>query len=250
LESEIIDRDIVSIDLKADAQQPTAEIAAEPVIEATLENKIETEIYQETNKPDYTPEIIMDPLDKDFMSYEESFDDNSNNWDLFDLEDASARIEDGFYHIENKKDESKLIILHFYQFPHDRDFIVEAFLKSASIASDHFYGFVFGAKDALDNYSFQINNNGHYLVKNNHGSSSQELIKGQINGLSADNDSLVSLKIAKLDNNIFFYINDNYVNKISNLTFFGNKIGFVLEDSSVIAIDRTRSLIKDEKQTK
>jgi cell division septation protein DedD len=206
LESEIIDRDIVSIDLKADAQQPTAEIAAEPVIEATLENKIETEIYRETNKPDYTPEIIMDPLDKDFMSYEESFDDNSNNWDLFDLEDASARIEDGFYHIENKKDESKLIILHFYQFPHDRDFIVEAFLKSASIASDHFYGFVFGAKDALDNYSFQINNNGHYSVKNNHGSSSQELTKGQINGLSADNDSLVSLKIAKLDNNIFIII--------------------------------------------
>jgi len=249
-ESEIVDRDLISIDSKANEQQPDAEIAAEPVIEAKLENKNETEITRETSKPDYTPGIIIDPSDKDFVSYEDLFDDNSNNWDLFDLEDASARIENGFYHIENKNDDSRLIILHYYQFPHDRDFIIETFINAANISSDHFYGFVFGARDALDNYSFKINNNGHYLVTKNRGSSSQDLTGGQINSLPSGNNSLVSLKIAKLDNNMFFYINDNYVNTVSSLTFFGNQIGFVLEGSSVMAIDRTRSYIKENSQTK
>ncbi len=248
-ESEIVDRDLISIDSKANAQQPATEIATEPVIEAKLENKNETEITRETGKPDYIPEIILNPLDKNYVSYEDLFDDNSNNWDIFDLEDASATIATGFYRIENKKDENKLIILHFDQFPHDRDFIIEAFISAASISSDHFYGFVFGARDALDNYSFQINNNGRYSVTKNHGGSSQELTGGQINSLPSDNNSLVSLKIAKLDNTMFFYINDNYVNKVSNLTFSGNQIGFVLEGSSVIAIDRTRSHIKRENQT-
>lgn len=248
-ESEIVDRDLISIDSKANAQQPATEIATEPVIEAKLENKNETEITRETGKPDYIPEIILNPLDKNYVSYEDLFDDNSNNWDIFDLEDASATIATGFYRIENKKDDNKLIILHFDQFPHDRDFIIEVFINAASISNDHFYGFVFGARDALDNYSFQINNNGRYSVTKNHGGSSQELTGGQINSLPSDNNSLVSLKIAKLDNNMFFYINDNYVNKVSNLTFSGNQIGFVLEGSSVIAIDRTRSHIKRENQT-
>ena len=248
-ESEIVDRDLISIDSKANAQQPATEIAAHPVIEAKLENKNETEISRETGKPDYIPEIILNPLDKNYVSYEDLFDDNSNNWDIFDLEDASATIATGFYRIENKKDENKLIILHFDQFPHDRDFIIEVFINAASISSDHFYGFIFGARNALDNYSFQINNNGRYSVTKNHGGSSQELTGGQINSLPLNNNSLVSLKIAKLDNNMFFYINDNYVNKVSNLTFSGNQIGFVLEGSSVIAIDRTRSHIKRENQT-
>ena len=248
-ESEIVDRDLININSKANIQQPVAEITAEPVIEAKLENKNETEITQETSKPDYIPGIIIDPSDKDFVIYEDLFDDNSNNWDLFDLEDASATIATGFYRIENKKDESKLIILHFDHFPHARDFIIEAFINAISISSDHFYGFVFGARDALDNYSFLINNNGSYLVTQNHGNSSQKLIGGQINSLSSANNSLVSLKIAKLDNNMFFYINDSYVKKVSNLTFFGNQIGFVLEGRSVIAIDKTRSHIIRENLT-
>jgi len=230
-EMKIVDRDSTSTDLKANSQEFYAGKVAEPVTKA---------------KPANTNEIKIALVIK--KSYEDLFDDNSNNWDIFDLEEASARIENGFYQIENKKDEGKLIILHYHKFPHNSYFEIETSIKSTSIADNNFYGFVFGARDALDNYSFQINNNGRYSVTKNHGSSSQELTGGQINRLPSGNTSLVSLKIAKLDNNMFFYINDNYVTKISNLTFFGNKIGFVLEGSSVIAIDRTRSYIKTKKQ--
>ncbi|KPJ99253.1 MAG: hypothetical protein AMK71_10060, partial [Nitrospira bacterium SG8_35_4] len=105
------------------------------------------------------------------------------------------------------------------------------------------YGFIFGAKDARNNYSFQITENKYYAVKNYQHGVSGQLTSGAIKASLENSNSPVLLKIVKQADDIHFYINNWHADKVSNLGFFGSQIGFIVEGKSHIAIDYTRSYI-------
>lgn len=182
---------------------------------------------------------------QDFISYRETFDDNSHNWDIFDIGAASAGIGDGFYTIENKKREGTLVILHFHKFPHDRDFAVEARITALDNVENHYYGFVFGASNALNNFSFQIRADNHYIIRKYSNGATEDLATGEINNASMNRVGPNVLKIFHRDKGMRFYINNHYVAEINQPDFFGNRIGFILEGKSKIAVEETRSWLKN-----
>jgi hypothetical protein len=197
-----------------------------------------------SGKPDTYKEITDEYLSKYYTAYTDFFDDNSNKWDIFDIGAASARIEEGLYHIENKKEGGALIVLHYLPFPHSSDFVLEISIMEIKAGADNSYGFIFGAKDARYNYSFQIRENKFYSVKNYHKGVSGNLTTGKINGLLLDKKSAALLKIVKQADVIKFYVNNVYVDQVKNLAFYGIQIGFIVEGKSHIAIDHTRSFIR------
>jgi hypothetical protein len=105
---------------------------------------------------------------KETAVFEESFDDNTGNWDIFNTAAASAYIKGGQYHIENKRKTGKHFILHYHDFPGDSDFIIKTDIRKVSSKNDHAYGVVLGAKDAYNNHVFMIIGNQFYLINEYH----------------------------------------------------------------------------------
>ncbi|MBI4653408.1 MAG: DnaJ domain-containing protein [Nitrospirae bacterium] len=184
-----------------------------------------------------------EPLSRKFMRTEEQFDNNANNWEIFNITMASARIEGGKYYIENKRETGVYIILHHADFPSVNDFIIETSIKTEKASGNYSYGFVLGASDANNSYVFQFIANEFYSIKRYNKGVSQELAGGKIGSTVINKNSFNTLKVEKHGSTIRFYINDYYVAEVSNISLFGKKIGFFIEGLSEISVDYTRSQI-------
>ncbi len=195
-------------------------------------------------KPRRKKKLARRLLKNNFISYEEQFDNNYGNWESYNMTMASARIESGQYYIKNKSMSGTHIILHNADFPHDAEFIIEASIRTVSSSdNNHLYGFVLGASDAGNNYVFQISENEIYSIKRFRSGDPQELAGGWMNSVAVQKYSFNTFKVEKKGKNIRFFINDDYIDEISNILFFGNKIGFIVEGKAEIAVAYTRSYV-------
>ena len=181
-------------------------------------------------------------LGEDFMIYGTQFDNNEDKtWEIFNTTMASARIEGGHYYIENKSETGKYVTLNAYDFPLDRKFILEIAMKTVRASGNHSYGYVMGAKDAGNNYTFQISSNGFYSIKRFYKGIPQELAGGKIRDMFFRKNSFNTLKLEKLDSTVRFYINNYYVGEVSDLSPLGKRMGFIVEGKSEVAVDYTRT---------
>ncbi len=178
-----------------------------------------------------------------FMESEDQFVNNDNQWEVFTTTMATAKIEDGNYIIENKTESGELFILHHADFPLGKEFIIETSIKTTKSSDNNTYGLVIGASDASNSYVFQIMQSKKYsAMKFQHGDA-QEIAGGTIRKRVFKEDSFNVLKIEKIDTTMRFYINNFFVDEVSEIALFGKKIGFFIEGKSEIAIDYTRSQI-------
>jgi hypothetical protein len=180
---------------------------------------------------------------EEIVVLEETFDDNSGKWDIFNTSAASAHIRDGKYHIENKRKTGKHFVLHYHDFPSDSDFIIKTDIRKGSSIYYHAYGFALGAKDAFNNHVFLIIGNQYYLIDKNHNGAKQNLAGGKLTAGIINENSLNTLKIERNGSSMRFYINDNFIDEVLNISFDGNKIGFVVEGISKISIDNIHSQV-------
>ncbi|HDZ62624.1 MAG TPA: hypothetical protein ENH40_05720 [Nitrospirae bacterium] len=181
--------------------------------------------------------------DEKFKSYEEQFNNNDGQWEIYNMTMASAQIKDGEYHIENKSDTGELFLLHHAEFPFGEEFVIETAIKAVKALDKHSYGFVFGARDAGYNYAFLIINNESYSIRKYERGMSEELAGGEVRERFLNKDSFNALKLEMLGGTVRFYINGSYINEISDISLFGGRLGFLIEGKSEIAVDYTRSQI-------
>ncbi len=184
------------------------------------------------------PEGLID----EFISYEDNFNDNANNWYEFTTNAASVRVEDGEYLLENKRDTGAHIVFHYYEFSHDNDFTIEAPVRTVGASGDYSYGFVFGGKDVFSNYVFQISDDQMFSVVRNQNGKPEKLAAGSLRGLSANLYNTIKIKTE--GETARFYINGKLIAVLKNLSYDGNQIGFILDGKSSIAIDRASARIK------
>ncbi len=193
--------------------------------------------------PVYTASQSEEAAPDEFVSYEEQFNDNTGGWEIFDTTMATARIDEGKYYIENKSETGELFILHHADFPLGREFIIETAIRTEKASENHSYGFVIGASDASNSYVFQIVGNKSYAIIKFQSGDPEELSSGKIRSRVFKQKSFNTLKLEKLGSKIRFYINNNYIDEVSDISLFGKRVGFHVEGKSEIAIDFTRSQI-------
>ncbi len=216
---------------------------------ATSEQKTETQKSEITIPETLKEEAIIKertvtkPRGENFMRYKEQFNNNASKWETYNMTMASARIENGKYYIGNKSAKSEHIILHHADFPLGREFIIKTAIKTEKASDNHSYGFVFGAKDAGNNYVFQIIGDEFYSIKKYKEGLPQQLAGGRIESMAFKKDSFNILKMERQGNTIVFSINNNYLDEVSGISFFGKRIGFLVKGNSEIAIDYTRSQV-------
>ncbi|MBI5098247.1 MAG: PilZ domain-containing protein [Nitrospirae bacterium] len=254
---------ILNIPEKTEGEiKPGSDSKTEPVTEAKVQStpdagpvlqNIKTDSNVEINKT--KPPVSSVPQEH-FIVFEELFNKNTNNWDIFDTNMASAQIKGGEYLIENKRKKGPHIMFYPYDFPVALNLITEVSIRAVRSAGGysygllvkspdkHAYGLVFGAKDALNNYTFQIRENGFYSISKYKNGVLQELSSGKIKDTAYNQNASNILKIVRQGNNTRFFINDNFIDEISNLSFFGNKAGFIVDGESKIAVNKIRTQIQ------
>ncbi len=194
-------------------------------------------------QPVYTASQNEEAVSDEFVSYEEQFNDNTGGWELFDTTMATARIDGGKYYIFNKSETGELFILHHADFPLGREFVIETAIKTEKASENHSYGFVIGASDASNSYVFQIVGDESYAILKFQDGDPEELLSGKIRSRVFKQKAFNSIKLEKLGSKIRFYINNHYIDEVSDIALFGKRVGFHVEGKSEIAIDYTRSQI-------
>ncbi len=232
-------------------EQDKGEIKTEIIHEIQLVGEIkEQSISDESMVFTYVPPVQdIEPLKNikprggNFMFYKEPFNSNAGNWETYNMTMASARIKDGKYYIENKSRSGKHIILHHADFPMGNEFIVKTAIKTTKASADHAYGFVMGAMDASNSYVFQITGDESYSIERYQKGVAREISGGKIINKNFTKDSFNILKVERRGSKILFFINDHFVDEIPDISFFGNKVGFLVDGKSEIAVDYTHSQI-------
>lgn len=120
----------------------------------------------------------------------------------------------------------------------DQDFEISMHAMLVDGSEDKGYGLVWGAADSRDFYSFMVTNMGAYRLSEWENGNSYHLIDwtptDQILGVDGDRTKLT---LKKVGDYFTFYLNDKLLYKADFADFFGNKIGFVAEDSIMVAVD-------------
>jgi hypothetical protein len=197
-------------------------------------------------KPSFKAEELLDNTSDRFTAYEELFDNNNNGWDIFDAESSSAIIINGEYRMESKIANGSLINLHYHSFPHNGDFDTESHIKSEMDGKNQAYGIVFGARGILNNYVFKITSEGSYSIGKYVMGTWKEIRGGKIRDGIIKHDSINVLRIVRKNKKVYFFVNNIYVNKYSISSFYGQRIGFIVQGKTVMAVDKTHSLVESK----
>jgi hypothetical protein len=187
---------------------------------------------------------LSSTLKEMYVTYEETFNDNSNNWHIVDTETVSAKIINGKYVIENNDHAGTHIILHQHDFPHHLDFIIETTVQTERNEGDYSFGYVFGARDTRNYFSLQVQGSRLYTINKSKDGKIEKISAGEIVDAPVNNNSPVTLKIERRDDSILFYVSDRFIGSLSNFRFSGKKIGFIVEGDVIMAVDKTRSQVR------
>jgi hypothetical protein len=179
------------------------------------------------------------------VMYEDQFDTHTNKWPEYQNSTSSALIENGEYHIEHNDKESVHVVLHPDGISRGMDSMIQISISDVRGSGNYSYGFVFGARDPSNNYSFQIRNGNVYVIEKMLDGKRKEIASGQIDTIFSNNFGK-TLKLVKQRDKIRFYVDDNYVDELplTNTNFTGDLIGFLVEGRVKISVDWTRTQIK------
>lgn len=214
------------------------------IIQLEDHKKENTSIDSETpTVPVTTDKMQQEDHEKEqiaLISFNEPFDNNNNNWDIVETSTAHVRLKDGKYYILNMRESGAYVILNGPDISTDSEFEIESHLISLDATDEHSYGLVFGAKNKEDYFVFQMLPEDYYSIRKYFRGASLELAGGNINNKPESQDLFNVLKINNKENKLSFFINGNFIDEVSDISFSNRKAGFFVDGQAEIVIDNIR----------
>jgi len=169
--------------------------------------------------------------------YRDQFNNNQNNWDLYDNEYASASIGGGSFNIQFKYTSSWWSFLNYLYLDPSEDFYIETEMTHKSGVVGHGYGLIWGARSWADSYHFIISTSGYFAI---YGYKKEEYFSIQdwkacdkIKATGVPN----RIAIRKKEGRWHFYINGEWVHSIAARQPFGAYLGFVLNENMSVSVN-------------
>ncbi len=170
--------------------------------------------------------------------FNDEFLNNTNNWYLSNTPEGITKIDNGRYLMEGKMLGKAITSTIPVNFDNIFDFKISTEITKISGIDDNGFGLVWGSADPNNEFEFVISGNGQFKVIEWHNGQSKDLIPWTFNsGINRWDNSTNRLRIEKRADIIKFYINDYYVARIKALANFGNKIGFVINETMKISVN-------------
>lgn len=169
--------------------------------------------------------------------FSDDFTNCDNHWKELKNDTCNMVIRENKYIITNKTPGNKctysLIPVNIDQ---TKDFIIETTILQTGGAGNQNYGITWGYKDDKNNFSFCVSSNGKYKIsRRSDGNEHDTIWTGKI--YYNPTNSPFRLKIYKAESIYYFYANDYFLSQIPFETFYGNSIGFKIDDSLSVEID-------------
>jgi len=166
----------------------------------------------------------------------EQFNDNSNLWDIHDEPEALLNLSNGQYHMEGKMLGRAITSTINVSGIENNDYKISAEITKLNGIDDNGFGIIWGAKDENNEYEFVISGNGQFKVIEWKDGVKKDLVAWTFYGNIQKWDNATNrLRVEKRGKFVKFFINDNYVAVLQEVETFGNKIGFVLNETMKIA---------------
>lgn len=166
--------------------------------------------------------------------FEENFDNNHNEWDLYMSDKSSATIANGVFEISStSKEGTSRYINHTIE---SDEFTIEAVVNIKDIKENDRIGIIYGFKDWQNYNYFAISKKNIYIGSIYEGVKATEV------------DAMFSSAINPMDNNIikilsngdknFYSVNGEIQYTSKDNKMFGNNYGFVVSGNTKVKIDK------------
>ena len=175
------------------------------------------------------------------LLFNEQFNDNSNSWPIYEDPKYDCQIKNGSYSIQEKNRDGTTFVSTPTQFDPNKDFEIETKITFEAGTN---YGFGLCTKDlrhsknTKENY-FTISKNGYYRL-NSYTTDKGDVVHQEWKQDPSINEGLSStniLTIKQSGSKTSFIINGKVMSTVSNLSFWGTEVGFLIYDTISIKVD-------------
>jgi hypothetical protein len=187
---------------------------------------------------------VLDAVD-DSILIEDEFEDNHNNWYEIEGDGLLLKVRNGEYEMYSRDQYYKTWQNSLFE-NEEQNFEIESEMRRDSGIENNIYGILFGMDSSGSNfYHFGVSANGYYAVFKYDGSWVNEIAwtkSSFINNGKEPNH----LRLRRVNNEVLFYINDNYIGKITNYDSFGLAVGVGVASDMNIRIENYKVRLIDE----
>lgn len=169
----------------------------------------------------------------------EEFKNNDNNWFTGESGTKKAKIEGGYYYIENLDKEYNNNFLREWRVDGNEDFTIEVKMKQLAGPTDYGHGVLYGYYTWDDYARVLIAGTGHISARKRVKEETTKVLgwqkdeEGNIKGLNEWN----TLKIVKTSKGTKLYVNNAFQKEIPNMEYVGYKLGFILYPEQRVMVD-------------
>ncbi len=165
--------------------------------------------------------------------FEETFANNSNDWDLYASDKSSAKLNNGMFELTSLTKEGTSRYINLAN--SGEDMALEATFNFSKLNDGQKAGFVFGFKD-WNNYNYYlISKDGIYVGTVYEGISATKVDGMYVSSFEKEKDN--SLKIITFDDKIIFSVNGEVSYSCETMVMSGTKSGFAISGKGAITVD-------------
>lgn len=165
--------------------------------------------------------------------FEENFNNNNNEWDLYSSDKSISKIKNGVFELESytKSGTARYISLPI----NSEDFTIESTFNLEKLANEQKVGLIFGFKD-WNNYCYFLLSNGGMYIGYVYEGISADKVEGMF-ASSFQKGKKNSIKLITTDDKMIFTINGEVQYTCARFSLIGSNIGFVISDKGAVTID-------------
>lgn len=165
--------------------------------------------------------------------FEENFNNNNNEWDLYSSDKSISKIKNGVFELESytKSGTARYISLPI----NSEDFTIESTLNLEKLVNEQKVGIIFGFKD-WDNYNYFLLSNGGMYIGYVYEGISADKVEGMF-ASSFQKGKKNSIKLITTDDKMIFTINGEVQYTCARFSLVGSNIGFVISGKGSVTID-------------
>ena len=174
------------------------------------------------------------------LLFNEQFNDNTNAWPIYEDPKYDCQIKNGSYLIQEKSLEGTTFVATPTLFDPNKDFEIETKITFESGSS---YGFGLCTKDLrysnqTNEHYFTISKNGYYRL-NTYTTDKGDMVHQEWKTDASINSGAQTnvLMIKQTNRKTSLFINGKMITTLSNVSFWGTQIGFVVYDTISIQVD-------------
>ena len=172
---------------------------------------------------------------QEYSILREEFDSNGLGWPIGNRDYAQFEIVNSHYIISHDRDDEGWMVTKDLPITFPSSYTIKTSIKVlGGVAAG--YGLAFGGSSPSNIHVFVISDNGYYRYSYYSQEEYEEIIPWtETNAINSFNTN--DLKINVEGSNLEFYINNNLVNQVSNVQFFGHRTGFIVYRRQKIEVD-------------